>query len=387
MYRERPAAADSFRFVHYRVALRQHQVTDPSYPRRPSSLEDSTCGQPETVAETRPGPPDQADPWHQVRLGLIALFGVLAAGTVAYTALGLAPFDAFYQTLITISTVGYTEVGANIGGSYRVVSAILILLGVGVALYTLGFAIEALMAGQLRDHLGRARLQHTLDALSDHIVLCGFGQVGQAITRAVQAEGLDVVVVDRQPDQDALGGLPAVIGQATDDDVLKRAGIDRARGLIVALNSDADNTYVVLSGRALNPGLFIVARANDASAARKLAQAGADRVVNPHEIGGNRMAAFMLQPNVADLVGESMQDGGLEFRVREFTIDHNSRLDGTSIGQSGLVAATGVTVLAVRRRDGSFVHEPVSATAVYAGDIPIVVGTLEQHAKLRSWLG
>ncbi len=339
-----------------------------------------------TVPETRPTPPPEADPWHQVRLGLIALFGVLAAGTVAYTALGLAPFDAFYQTLITISTVGYTEVGAEIGGSYRVVSAMLILVGVGVALYTLGFAIEALMDGKLRDHLGRTRMQHILDALNDHIIVCGYGQVGQAITRTVEADGKPVVVVDRLPNQDELGGVPAVIGEATDDDVLRRAGIDRARGLIVALNSDADNTYVVLSGRALNPGLFIVARANDATAAPKLLQAGADRVVNPHEIGGNRMAAFMLQPNVADLLGDSMQDGQLRVRVREFAVGERSPLNGTSIRDSGFVDATGVTVIAIRRADGSFVPQPMPATELHAGDITLVLGTPEQHDALRAWL-
>lgn len=328
----------------------------------------------------------ERDPWRQVRIGIAALGAVLIGGTVAYRLVGLGWFDSFYQTLITISTVGYSEVGSQPDTAYRLVTSAVIILGVGVTLYTLGFAFEALMAGTLTDYVGRTRLQRTLDQLKGHVILCGWGQVGQSIFSALRNEGVEVVVVDRRPDlADQVKGL-AVVGEATNDESLSRAGVEHARALVVALDSDADNMYVTLSGRSLNPSIFIVTRANSAAASPKLEQAGADRVVNPHEIGGNRMAAFVFQPNVADFLGVAMRDDRLEVRLREFVVRPHSKLDGSSLDEAGLLAATGVTMLALKRADGSFVHHPPRATTVEAGDVPIVLGTPEQHRALRMWL-
>ena len=327
----------------------------------------------------------ERDPWRQVRIGAGALGLVLIAGTIGYRLVGLGLFESFYQTLITISTVGFTEVG-EVDTAYRVVTTVVIVFGVGITLYTLGFAFEAIMDGRLREFVGRSRLQHAIDQLSGHIVLCGWGQVGQSIYRTLRAEGRDVVVVDRGSDlAESVGGFN-VIGEATDDEVLRQAGVDRAAGLVVALNSDADNTYVTLSGRSMNPSLFIVTRANSAAAAPKLQQAGADRVVNPHEIGGTRMASFMMQPNVADFLGETMHDGRLEVRLGEFEVGGTSALDGASIANSGLTQATGMSVLAIRRADGTFVQSPGPSTTLNQGDIPIVLGTSEQHEALQRWL-
>ncbi|NNC73934.1 MAG: TrkA family potassium uptake protein [Acidimicrobiia bacterium] len=196
-----------------------------------------------------------------------------------------------------------------------------------------------------------------------------------------------MVVVDRRDDlSDEFDGL-FVIGEATNDEVLQRAGVDRAQGLVVALDHDADNMFVTLSGRSLNPDALIVTRANTASAGPKLLQAGASRVVNPHEIGGARMASFMVRPNVADFLGEGMADPRLEVRLGEFEIRPDTVLDGATVEESGLVRATGVTVLAVKRPDGSFVHHPGPDTAIAAGDVPIVLGTSAQHLSLREWLG
>lgn len=326
------------------------------------------------------------DPWRQVRFALGALGGVLIAGTVAYRVVGLGLFDAFYQTLITISTVGFSEVGENPGTAYRAVTAMVIVVGVGLALYTLGLFFEALMEGSIGEHVGRTRLQNALDQLQGHIILCGWGRVGQSIYATLRTEGADVVVVDRRPETaEDITGL-VVVGEATDDAVLRRAGVERARGLVTALDSDADNMYVTLSGRSMNPSIVIVTRASTTSAVPKLLQAGADTVVNPHEIGGNRMASFMTQPNVADFIGEAMHDERFKVQLREFEIRPGSRLEGTTIEESGLKRATGVTVLAIKRPDGSFLHHPRAETTLDAGDVPIVLGTSEQHRSLRKWL-
>ncbi|MDH3190437.1 MAG: potassium channel protein, partial [Acidimicrobiia bacterium] len=326
-------------------------------------------------------------PWRNVRYGVVALISVQLLGSVAYIFIGLEPFEAFYQTLITITTVGFGEIGDEIGTSFRVITSLLIMGGVGVALYTIGAAFEAVIEGRLSEQFGRSRMQKVLDRIHGHVIVCGWGQVGRAISRSLRAQGGDVIVIDRREDLLDVADLPALVGDATDDRVLRQAGIERARGLVVALDSDADCTYVTLSGRALNPNLFIVARANGPSAEPKLRHAGADRVVNPHEIGGARMAAFVTQPNVADFLGEAMHDEQLSVELREYAVVGGSRLDGANLGVSHLADATGVKVLAVRRADGSFDHHPGDSTTFVAGDVPIVLGTREQLDAVRNWLG
>ncbi len=327
-----------------------------------------------------------ADPWRQVRRGIGALLGVLIAGTVAYSLLGLAPFDAFYQTLITITTVGYTEVGDNIGPSYRVVSALLILVGVGVALYTIGAAFEAIMDGRLREHMGRARMRHTVDQMRNHVIVCGWGRVGRAISKELRAKGEDVVIVDQREDLYDEVDVLAVQGDATVDAVLLQAGIERARGLIIALDSAADCMYVTLTSRTMNPDLFIVARATSAEAAPKLSQAGADRVVSPHEIGGSRMASFISQPNVADFLNDAMRNEQLAVEMHEFEVIEQSPIANRTLRESAVGEATGVTVLAVRRADGNFTQSPNADTKIYPGDVPIILGTARQLENFQVWL-
>lgn len=357
-------------------------ATQPALPPRPWS----TIGRVKAAAPRSDSSKAVPDQWRQVRLGLLVLGVVLVAGTIAYLALGLGAVDAFYQTLITVSTVGFSEVGDNTGTAYRLVTSLLIVLGVGVALYTIGSAFEALMEGRLSEQIARSRRQHVLDQLHGHVVVCGWGQVGVAISAALRAAAMNVVVIDRREDLEDLVDGPFVVGDATEDAVLVSAGIGRARGLVIALDSDADCMYVTLTARLMNPDLFIVARANAAEAVQKLLQAGADRAVSPHEIGGNRMAAFMMQPNVADFLGETMHDGRLQVQLHEFEVSPNSKLDGTMLADSGIQEATGVVLLAVRQNNGSFLHLPRADTKLQVGDVPIVLGTTEQLEALRVFL-
>jgi voltage-gated potassium channel len=333
---------------------------------------------------------DEVDPWRRVQQGLAALGLVLGGGTVAYRLLGLTWIDAFYQVVITVTTVGYGEVtppSGEITTSYRLVTSIIVLGGVAVGIYTLGVFFEALIEGRLTTHMRRIRMQREIDKMSDHIIICGFGQVGQAIATFIEGHGDPVVVIDRSEGIHAFTDLPTIRGDATDDDVLLAAGISRARGLVTALDTDADNLFVTISARTLRPSLYIVSRSNETSTTKKLEAAGADRVVNPHQIGGTRMASFMVQPNVADFVGESMHDDRLEVRLAETNVTDGSRLADRSIQESGVRAACGVIVLAIRRPDGSFVHQPSAATVPEVGDVLITLGTTEQQEALRSWVG
>lgn len=310
------------------------------------------------------------------------LGAILVIGTLGYMLLGLEPLDAVYQTLITVSTVGYREIG-DVTGRYQVFTSLLIVFGTGTTLYTLGVLLETLFEGRLDDQFRRRRMQRGIDGLRGHTVVCGFGQVGRAITEELQRKDEPVVVVDRRELDASAGVTYFVSGEATEDEVLERAGIARADTLVLALDSDADNLYVTLSARSMRPDLFIVARANQSAATPKLHRAGADRVVNPHEIGGSRMAAMVLQPDVADFLDVVMHDRELEVRLAEVRIPVDSDLVGARLGACRIGELTGATVLAVGRT-ATFITNPGDELVLESSDVIIALGTPEQLAAVGS---
>jgi voltage-gated potassium channel len=321
------------------------------------------------------------DPWGRFWAGLGGLVLVIAVGTFGYHRLGLTVGEALYQTVITITTVGYQEIG-TVTDDYRVFTILLILFGVGTALYTLGVLIESLFEGRLDSEIRRRRMQKQIDRLSGHVVLCGFGQVGQAIHREMTIAGRTVVTIDRR-ELDSEQLPYAVVGEATDDGVLVSAGMERASALVLALDSDVDNLYVALTARSMCPGLFIVARSNKASAEPKLRQAGVDRVVNTHEIGGSRMAALVLHPGVVDYLGVVMRTEELSVRLAEAPVNAGGPFAGRALSECEIAETTGATVLAIRR-DGSFMTDPPDHLVLAAGDVLIVLGTQQQLAELES---
>ena len=321
------------------------------------------------------------DPWRRLTLGLSLFVSVIVTGTIGYTVLGFAVLDALYQTVTTITTVGFREV-EPFGRAEKLFTIVLVLAGVGTALYTFGVLLETLVEGRLTDHLGRRRMERRLSELRDHVIVCGWGRVGRTIADYVTGAGREVVVVDVRPDRIASAGGLTVQGDATDDAVLRAAGIERARTLVAALDTDAANLYVTLSGRALCPDLFIVARARVESAEPKLTQAGADRVVNPQHIGGARMAAFALQPHVAEFLDIVMHDGSLEFRLEEVAIPPSSAVAGASLRDSHLRDRTGAMVLAMRDVEGHFNTNPPPDTVIEPGHVLIAIGTAVQLKAL-----
>lgn len=219
-------------------------------------------------------------------------------------------------------------------------------------------------------------------AMSDHVIVCGWGRVGQTISASLTASGSEVVVIDIDPDRFDDMELPFIEGDATDDDVLTAASIGRARALVAALDSDAANLFVTLSGRSLHEDLFIVARARIESAEAKLLQAGADRVVNPQHIGGQRIAAMILQPSVTDFLDVVMHDADLEFRLAEVEVHAGSSIAGQSLRDTHLRDRTGALVLAMRDVDGRFRSNPTPETLIHAGEVLIAIGTPDQLTAL-----
>lgn len=316
--------------------------------------------------------------WCRLRVAGSILAAVLAIGTVGYLILGLSLLDAIYQTVVTVSTVGYREIG-DVTAAYKIFNIALILFGAGSVLYTIGVLLETLVEGRLTQEFGRRRMVQDIADLRGHIVVCGWGQVGQAITETLIKEGNAVVVVDRDESIQIEQGM-FVVGDATDDETLEAAGISRASALVVALNSGPANVYVTLSGRAADPNLFIVTRAMSSGDEQKLFRAGANRVVNPHQLGGAHMAALVTQPNVAEFLDIAMHDRELNISITEIPVPTGSTLD---LGPVSNCDPCGVTVLAIRKKTGDFVHHPAKDAILHEGDVLIALGTDEDHSHLR----
>lgn len=319
------------------------------------------------------------DPWVRFRVGIGLLGLVLVVGTVGYMWLGLDLVDAVYQTVITVSTVGYRELGI-VDRQYEVFTIFLILFGTGTVLFTLGVLLETIFEGQLDDQFRRQRMQRRIDELDGHVIVCGYGQVGRAIVGEMHRAGKQVVIVDHaELDLDDLEeGVELVIGEATDDAVLEQAGLHRASTLVVALDSDADTLYVSLTARTENADLFIIARANSAGVVEKLGRVGVDRVVNPHEIGGSRMAAMVLQPDVTDFLDVVMHDLELAVRMAEIPATDRTGYVGRTVTEL-LTPEQPATLVAVRR-DGEFISNPPGDLEIELGDILIVLGT-DEHIR------
>lgn len=326
----------------------------------------------------------------RIKRALLALAGVTIFGTVGYLLLGFTLLEALYQTVTTVATVGFGEV-RPLSAAGQVFTMVLIILGVGTVLYNLGVILEAITEGHLRVYLERQRMDKHIAALNGHVIICGFGRVGRAAAEFLVASGHPVVVVDSDPGrlkQLGHGLTHHLCGDVTDDAVLRDAGIERARALIAALDTDTDTVYVTLSARAIRPELVIISRARTAEAKAKMLLAGASRAINPQRIGGRRMAAFAFQPDVAEFLDVVLHDEDLDFRIQQVRVHDGSRLVGHSLGELRVEESTGALLLAVRRGAGQpFEPHPPPTMVVPAGAVLIAFGTsaeLDELSRLGS---
>ena len=318
----------------------------------------------------------------RLRVAIGMVLAVFVAGTIGYAMFGLSPIDAMYMTITTITTVGYRELnGPDLTNAEKVFTMTIIVTGVSTALYTLTLSVQVIVEGQLREFVGRRRMDRKIASMREHVIVCGWGRVGRAAANDIMATGRVVVVVDMNADRVAGLTIPTIVGDATHDATLRDAGIEHATALIAALEGDAENLFVTLSSRAINPDLFIVARARQEESVNKLSRAGADRVVNPQELGAARMASFVVQPNVAEFVDVVMHERSMDFRMQEVEIHEDSPLAGISLRDANLRQRAGVLVLALRLDDGAFNTNPDPDTIIHANHVIIAVGTDEalQH--------
>ncbi|MFC2003975.1 potassium channel family protein [Chloroflexota bacterium] len=316
--------------------------------------------------------------------GIGALVAIIAIGVIGYTVIeGWSFLDSLYMTIITITTVGYNEVHPPTDNG-QIFSIFLIIGGVGGALYALTGVMQYIVEGNIGTTWGRRRMKSKIAQLKGHFILCGFGRVGEEIAHTFKEEGAPFVVIDNRPDCIARieqTGYLYLEADATSDEVLKEAGIERARGLVAAVGVDTDNTYITLSARELRPDLFVEARASSEEAEKKLKRAGADRVVSPYSLGGRRMAMLALRPAVVDFIDTVTQRRGPELQLENIAVSSGSSLAGQTVEEARQCSKA--TVLAVSKKSGRLLPNPSGEETIAAGDSLIIMGTREQLASLE----
>lgn len=315
----------------------------------------------------------------------LVLLGLLTVGTLGYMLIeGWPPLESLYMTVTTITTVGFGEV-RPLSAAGRAFTMLLILSGVGTVAYVLGSVVEYVVASELANGFADRRRRRMLATLTDHFIVCGFGRVGQQIAQEFDGLSLPFVVIDN--DEAALAashgaGYHTVRGDATSDDTLVAAGIERARGLLTALGSDVSNLYVVLSARSLRPDILIVARADQDESERKMLRAGANRVLSLYPLGGRRMAELALRPNIVQFLDMVMHVQDRELWLEEVEVPADSPLVGVPFGEARIRDRSGALILAVIAPDGSLDTNPAPTFAMQSGSRAIALGS---RAQLRAF--
>jgi voltage-gated potassium channel len=307
---------------------------------------------------------------------ILSLF-LIGGGSAGYMLIEDWGFmDAFYMTIITLATVGYGEVH-TVGFEGRLFTVLLILLGVGLFLYVAGNVIQFLVEGRIRLVLGRRKLDTQIKKLNNHYIICGYGRIGRVLARFLVEKYVDVVVIER--DQERIykmdeDGILYLVGEATDESILHKAGAESAKGLITAVATDADNVFLVLIAKQLNPNLFIVARASQNSTKKTLLAAGADKVISPYDLGARRMAHAILRPTVIKFLEMAFADDSTDIQVEELHVHEGSRYEDLALLDSGIRKEFDLIIICIRKPDGRMLFNPKADTIIEAGDIMVVVG-------------
>lgn len=322
-----------------------------------------------------------------VRNAILLLALIVVVGTVGYMVFeGWSLSDAFYMTVISITTAGYNEV-RELDTSGRIWTMFVLVSGVGMLFYGIVSLVQLAVEGTVQRYLGRRKMDARISKLENHYVLCGYGRVGRQVAEELAEDGADFVVVERDAEvaeECAAKGYLELHGDASEDEVLEAAGVGRAKALITSLDSDAANVFITLSARKMSPELFIVSRSDSDESAVKLEIAGANRTLSPHSVGGRRLASMATRPSVVDfldVIARGNQE--IEFRLEEFSVEKGSPLAGSTIGELNVFEKTGARILAVIGEDRRFTTNPTANERISSGDTLIVLGTPEQIAGME----
>jgi voltage-gated potassium channel len=319
----------------------------------------------------------------------LALLVTLLIGTLGFVFIeGYPPFDAFYMSLITVSTVGYGEIH-TLSTAGRIFNSFLIVFGVSTMFFAIGAMTQTIIELELGEVFDKRRAKRMIDKLQNHYIVCGYGRVGRSAAAELQRAGASFVVVDRNREkiERALpAGMLGMVADSTRDQTLKEAGIERAAGLIAALTTDADNLFVILSAKALNPNLKVAVRVSEEDSEEKLRRAGADTVFAPYGITGYRLAQSLLRPHVFEFLDLTTKNIGLDVAIEQLRVSPASELASKSLLQLQIRRDLGVIVLAIRRAGGQMVFNPPAEAEIGGGDFLIVMGEPENLRKLEKML-
>jgi voltage-gated potassium channel len=320
---------------------------------------------------------------------VLAILTTLLIGTVGFTLIDrFPPFDAFYMTLTTMTTVGYGEIHP-LSHAGRVFNSFLIFFGVTTIFIAIGAMTQTIIEVEFGDAIGKRRNKRMIDNLKDHYIICGYGRVGRGAAEELLHAGVPFVVVDISPERverAMLSGMLAVAADSTRDETLRLVRIDHARGLVAALATDADNLFVLLSAKGLNPRIYVAARAAEEGAEAKMRRAGADAVFAPYGITGHRLAQSLLRPHVVQFLDFTTNGIGMDIAIEQVRVNESSQMVAKSIRDMQLGRDVGVIVLAIRKGDGRMIFNPPADTPVAGGDYLIVMGRPDNLGTLEGLL-
>jgi len=307
---------------------------------------------------------------------LLLLF-IIALGTVGFRLIeGWELIESFYATVTTISTVGYGDF-APVTREGRLFTVLLVVFGVGTMLYAVTMFAEMVVEDRLKKILGRGSMESRIERMKNHYIICGFGRMGSHICREMAEEKAPFVIVEKNPEvleriEDE--GYVYFKGDATDDKSLIRAGIKRAKGVVCVLSSDAENLYVILTAKELNPEAYIISRCEEETSEHRLLRAGADRVISPYTMGGTRMAMAILRPAMMDFIEITTRRQSLELRMEELPVSDASTIIGKSLEASEIRKKYGLIIVAIKKDSGKMIFNPQAAYMIEKGDRLIALG-------------
>jgi voltage-gated potassium channel len=314
---------------------------------------------------------------------------LVVAGSVGYMIIEGWNFgDAMYMTVITLATVGYGEVH-QVSATGRIFTVVLIFLGVGYFLYVGGNIVQFLVEDRIRVILGRRKLDKQIAKLKDHFIICGYGRIGRVLARYLTERYLNVVVLEKNESRQAAmdeDGVLYLIGEATDEGLLHRAGIKAAKGLVTAVGTDADNVFLTLIAKQLNPSLFIVARAIQNTAKRTIQAAGANKVISPYDLGARRMAHAILRPTVIQFLELAFTDEATDIQLEEIRVHPTSRLLNVALKDSGIRQQLDLIILTIKKADDTMIFNPKADTCIETDDTLVVVGRAKGVSQLEKMM-
>ena len=310
---------------------------------------------------------------------------LIAIGTTGFHLIeGWDSLQSFYTTIMTLTTVGYGDFAPKTKGG-MLFTAVLVIFGVGTMLYSVGLVAQVMVEGSLLQLMGRGRMEKTIEKMHNHYIICGCGRIGMLIARELAAEKVPFVVMDNNPEviqRIQEEGFVYFRGDATHDKCLIGAGIKRARGVVCVLPSDAQNLYVILTSKELNPNVWILSRSEEEASEHRLLRAGADRVMSPYTLGGSRMAMAILRPAMLDFIEITTRRQSLELRMDELPICEGSSLIGKSLEASEIRQGYGLIIVAVKKESGKMIFNPMANYIIENGDKLIALGEEDNVTKL-----